>query len=39
MLQAGNFNKLAQMREQAFYADATAGSRAPSTRPSPSASG
>lgn len=24
MLQAGNFNKLAQMREQAFYADATA---------------
>jgi outer membrane protein TolC len=25
MLQAGNFNKLAQMREQAFYADATAG--------------
>ena len=25
MVQAGNFNKLAQMREQAFYADATAG--------------
>lgn len=25
MLHAGNFNKLAQMREQAFYADATAG--------------
>lgn len=25
MLRAGNFNKLAQMREQAFYADATAG--------------
>jgi outer membrane protein TolC len=25
MLQAGNFNKLTQMREQAFYADATAG--------------
>jgi outer membrane protein TolC len=25
MLAAGNFNKLAQMREQAFYADATAG--------------
>jgi outer membrane protein TolC len=25
MLQAGNFNKLAHMREQAFYADATAG--------------
>jgi len=24
MLQAGNFNKLTQMREQAFYADATA---------------
>jgi outer membrane protein TolC len=24
MLQAGNFNKLSQMREQAFYADATA---------------
>jgi len=24
MLQAGNFNKLAQMREQSFYADATA---------------
>jgi outer membrane protein TolC len=24
MLKAGNFNKLAQMREQAFYADATA---------------
>ena len=24
MVQAGNFNKLAQMREQAFYADATA---------------
>jgi len=24
MLEAGNFNKLAQMREQAFYADATA---------------
>jgi len=24
MLQAGNFNKLAQMREQAFYTDATA---------------
>ncbi len=24
MLQAGNFNKLAQLREQAFYADATA---------------
>lgn len=24
MLQAGNFNKLGQMREQAFYADATA---------------
>ncbi|MBL0726496.1 TolC family protein [Piscinibacter sp. HJYY11] len=25
MLRAGNFNKLAQMREQSFYADATAG--------------
>jgi len=25
MLAAGNFNKLAQMREQAFYADATVG--------------
>ena len=25
MVAAGNFNKLAQMREQAFYADATAG--------------
>ena len=25
MLAAGNFNKLAQMREQSFYADATAG--------------
>lgn len=25
MVLAGNFNKLAQMREQAFYADATAG--------------
>ncbi|RCW67413.1 TolC family protein [Pseudorhodoferax soli] len=25
MLQAGSFNKLAQMREQAFHADATAG--------------
>jgi hypothetical protein len=23
MVQAGNFNKLAQMRQQAFYADAT----------------
>jgi outer membrane protein TolC len=25
MVQVGNFNKLAQLREQAFYADATAG--------------